>query len=138
LDLRPPPARGPRGARSGRAGPRAQAVQAKDVRRLCARVEHHEIPSALPAVARVAEKVVDLVALVVREAELAGRDVDPTGLRIVWVEIDDDEHDVLEVARRLRIEEELVVVDTVEADALVAEQRGLGAADLVQAADQRS
>src|SRR5882762_2635846 len=53
------------------------------------RVEAHEVAAAMPGVAPAAEQVLHFIG-----AALAGREVDPAGLRIARVEVDDDKNRV--------------------------------------------
>ena len=59
----------------------------------------------------------------VRQAPLPQRHLDVAFLRVVRIEVDRDQDDVLQVRRRLRVIEDLVVEGVVEADAEMRLQR---------------
>src|SRR5581483_4433250 len=87
----------------------------EDVRGNVVRAQLEIVARPVPGVARVGEKVVDFEGRRV-DAELAQREVDPARLHVARVEIDGDEHHVREVGGRLRVAEDLVVVDRVESE----------------------
>src|SRR5262245_14603240 len=66
----------------------------EDARRQSGRVQLDEVARAVPEVALIREQVVDLERLPVLQPELGQRQVDPAGLGVVRVEVDDHQHDV--------------------------------------------
>src|SRR5262245_27097720 len=77
------------------------AAQAQDVRRQSLGVELHEVPPALPDVARVGQEVMHLERALLLEAERGRVELDPARMRVVRVEVDDDHDHVREVGRVL-------------------------------------
>ena len=98
-------------------------------------VEAHVAGVALPGVAVAGELVVEVVAAL-READGAEVEAHPGLLRVVRVEVDDDEQQVV-VDVAARVGEELLVVAVVEPDVAQGPHRRVVAADLVDRADQR-
>src|SRR5205823_10025723 len=76
------------------------------------RVQLHVIPWAMPSVARAREELVDLVRAVRVEVQGVEVELDPAGLRIVRVDVDDGQDDV--VSGGFAVAEDLVVRRVVE------------------------
>ena len=99
------------------------------------------VGAVVPLVVDAGEQVFDVEGLVVADAELLEVEVDPAGLLVVGIEVDDGEDDVggtvVGGGRDLGVGDDLRVVDVVEVEREVALQRGVGAADLVEAGDER-
>src|ERR1051326_145743 len=106
----------------------------EDMRGQGGRVELDEIAPARPRIAAAAEEIVHLVALARADAERLDGEIDPGRMAMVRAEVRRDEHDV--VAARLRVDEDLVVVAGMEAQAPVRMQRRVPLPDLVQLRDQ--
>src|SRR3954465_2670731 len=102
----------------------------EDVRRECVRIELHEVAPPLPGVVAGGGKIVQCVSGAGRAVE-----IQPAGLRVVRIEVDRDQDEI--VARLLRVAEELVIVRGVEAQAPVALQRGILLPHGIQTAHQR-
>src|SRR5689334_8530235 len=85
-------------------------------------------------IAGVADLVVDLKALVGADPHRSEIELQPARVTMVAVEVDDDEDHVL-VAVALAEAEQLIVVGLVKDEARVVVQRGVLAADPVQARD---
>src|SRR6267142_2291211 len=101
------------------------------VRRQGLRVELDEVAPPRPAVVAAAEQVVDDVSAVLSPVE-----IDPARLHVARIEVHRHQDPVL--ARLLGIDEQLVVVGRMEAQAPVALQRRVLLPDLVQPRDERS
>ena len=80
------------------------------------RVEAHEVAAAVPGVAAAAEQVLHFIG-----AALAGREVDPAGLRIARVEVDDNKNRIEIVVFAVR--DQLIVIREVELQAPIGLQR---------------
>src|SRR6185437_4193795 len=93
------------------------------------RVELHEIAPAGPGVAPAAEEVLHLVSLA-----LAPGEVQPAGLDVLRVEVDDNEYEI--VFRFFTENQQMVVVGGMELEAPVALQRDVLPPNPVQPGDQ--
>src|SRR5215212_4013614 len=107
---------------------------AENVRRHDVRAQLHEVARAVPRVARVAEEVVDLERAAGVEAEGGEVQLDVARLRVVRIDADDAQHDVL--PHRFAVAEELVVRRLVEAERRVLLQGRILAADAVDDGDE--
>src|SRR6266511_3019597 len=84
----------------------------ENVRRHHLRIQLHVIPWPVPCVARARQQLVDLERAVGVEVQGIEVELDPAGLRIVRVDVDDGQDDV--VAGGLAVAEDLVVRRVVE------------------------
>src|SRR2546430_311768 len=95
------------------------------------RIQLHVIPWAMPSVARAREELVDLERAVRVEAQGIEVELDPAGLRIVRVDVDDGQDDV--VSGGFAVAEDLVVRRVVERQRRILLQCRVLAADAVHA-----
>src|SRR3954451_763361 len=132
----PPIALTTRAGRDERAAPaRLQSFEAEDVDRLLLRVEQDPAGGALPGPPRVGQQVVDDVAAAIIEAEYRAVEVDPAGLRVERIEIDDDQQAVRAVRADLAVGQDLLVIGVVEGDIRPEVQGGILVPDLIHPPD---
>src|SRR6185312_11498029 len=111
------------------------AADPEDVGRHDVRVERDEVPARAPAIARLAEEVVDLEGLVGVDAERVAVDVDEAGVGVAHVEVDDDEDGAVVAA--LGEAEQLLVVGGMEMQPAHVLQGAVLAADAIDETDER-
>src|SRR4051812_38533871 len=93
-------------------------------------IELHEVVWAAPLVRSVGQEIMRNERHVVVEAERAGIEPGPTPLHLLRIEVHRTEHDIR--ARAFAPANNLVVVDVMKAQRVVALQRGMGPSDLVE------
>src|SRR5437868_5012855 len=120
---------GSAGAASGTATSGLFSRNTEDVRRQRMRIQLHEIAPAAPGVMTRRDEVLERVTRAGCPIE-----IEPAALRVVWIEIDGDEDQV--VALLLRVAQEMVVVGGVEFKIPVALQRGVLLPHFVQLGNQ--
>src|SRR5262245_36184538 len=86
-------------------------LDAERVRRAFGRRERHEDTRALPLIALAREQLVREIRVVRVERPFVERYVDEAALRVLRVQVHDDEDDVLAVPARLGVADEPIVVD---------------------------
>ena len=77
-------------------------------------IEQHEIAPPIPKIARAGQQVVHLIWLTFIDAQPFEIELDPAGLHVMRIEIDDGNDDVGSIGRRLAITDQLIVVDRKE------------------------
>src|ERR1700744_1312976 len=80
----------------------------EDVRRQDRRVQFNVIPSAVPKVSRVGQQVVYLVSLIRSKLEICQRNLDPTRLLVMRIQIYDYENNIGQIVGGLAVGNELV------------------------------
>src|ERR1700676_5426798 len=99
------------------------APNAEDVGGRVTRVEEDVVARSFPQVARAGEQIVSLEGLLCRESHRGQVDIDKSRLRVMRVEVEDDEHGLIAVRTRLAVGEQRIVIDGLEFQAAVALQR---------------
>src|SRR3954469_3364478 len=120
---------GSAGAVSGTATSGLFSRNTENVRRQGVRIQLHEVAPAAPGVMTRGDEILERVTRAGGAIE-----IEPAALRVVWIEIDGDEDQV--VALLLRVAQEVVVVGGVEFEIPVALQRGVLLSHLVQPGNQ--
>ena len=100
------------------------------------RIEFDVISCALPLVTRSAQHVLYLKRLMRVQAETIQGKLNPTGLLVTKIEIDDCEDDAGTVVGSLRVGNDLIVIDGMKRKVPIALERGIIAPDLIHPRDQ--
>ena len=101
------------------------------------RIEHHVVPPAAPLIALLAQEVMHLIGLILIDVECAEIEFNPSRLRIVGIQIDHRQHDILGCGIVLQVRNQLIVVDGAKRQATVGLQCRVVAAYAVDARYQR-
>src|SRR5713101_3926361 len=112
------------------------AAELEDVSRSTAGIQFHIITGPLPEVARIAEQFVHLIRLLGVESEDLEREVHPTGVGMVGVEVHHDQDHVRAVCGALTVTDELIIIDGMKMQAPVAVQSGILPPDAIHPGDK--
>src|SRR5215204_5678115 len=105
-----------------------------ETRRLVVRVEE-DVLVRMPEVRFAAEEIFDLERFLWFKSPLRQRQMEPRLMSVEWIKIDDDQHPVRAIRSGLAVGGDVLVVAGVEAQIVVEVQRGMFAADGVDAGD---
>src|SRR5579872_2188716 len=112
------------------------AAHAQDVRGRGVRIERDEIARSPPQISRSRQQIVRLEGLLALHAQRGEVQLEPTALFVVWVEIDCHQHGLARIGSGLAVDEQRVVVATMEHEPAVALQRLILAANPIYARDE--
>src|SRR5215831_927005 len=115
---------------------RSVYAEADDVGDANLRVQPDVIPLAAPEIRLVREQIVRCDGGIERQLPLGERQLDVSVLHMKRIEVHDDENRIAAIGSALRVADELGVVRLVELESPVELQRGMFAADLVDAPDE--
>src|SRR5262249_23042968 len=83
----------------------------KHMRHYAVRIEPHEVARSLPEKTSASEEIVESVRTGRVDAELGERQLEPSGLRVIRIEIGDDDQRIELAGQHFRIGDHLIVVE---------------------------
>src|SRR4029077_18929951 len=105
------------------------------MRRTNMRVEHHEIAPPAPSEFFAGNQILDLVGIFGGDPKTFSRYIGKSALRIVRIDGDHDQNNVVQSLRRFGVEQYLFVLDRMKSEVLVLTQRTVMMANRVELSD---